>query len=93
MNILLNANRYIRDSKARSVNNQVYPNVKNYDEVWRTCERQSRVGVVSALLHQLHNQPVTDEYCRRSRPSVNSLAFLPITLYVKSEADGRRIRK
>ena len=61
--------------------------LKNYDEVRRTWERQSRVGVVSALLHQLHNQPVTDEYCRRSRPSVNSLAFLPITLYVKSEAD------
>lgn len=54
--------------------------LKNYDEVRRTWEQQSRVGVVSALLHQLHNQPVSNEYCNNTRPSVNSLAFLPITL-------------
>lgn len=71
-----------RRRKRRNENMDHETNVflKNYDEVRRIWEQQSRVGAISSLLHQLHNQPVTGEGGSKTRPSVNSLAFLPITL-------------
>jgi len=59
---------------------QVNEFLKNYDEVRRLGETRSRVGVISRLLHNLHDEPDTSGGRQKTRPSINSLAFLPISL-------------
>ncbi|KAL4237058.1 hypothetical protein ACF0H5_005442 [Mactra antiquata] len=78
--------RYNMDHEARKF-------LKNYENVRRICEQRSRVGAVNALLRQLHNEPEasdnhSDPNVRKGRPSVNSLAFLPISLSIIEEDEA-----
>ncbi|KAH3697701.1 hypothetical protein DPMN_085208 [Dreissena polymorpha] len=73
---------YSRQKRRRNGDNETDEFLKNYDEVRRVWEQRSRVGVVCQLLHSLHSQPGDSPSLQVHRPvlpSVNSLAFLPIS--------------
>lgn len=78
-----------RKQRRHNMDHEARNFLKNYDDVRRICEQRSRVGAVNALLRQLHNEPESRDDgnpdLSKARPSVNSLAFLPISLSIIEE--------
>ncbi|XP_045158678.2 uncharacterized protein LOC123524494 [Mercenaria mercenaria] len=70
-----------RKHRRNHVDNETRAFLKNYEDVRRICEQKSRLGAIQALLHQIHNEQMTN--CTDS--SVNNLALLPFSLSNISE--------